>query len=199
MKFRMAERSLFAILLRSHWSISLLLAIAFVVVSRALLPEQYWLFGAMGGFPFWVIAAIAAWRQRHRLPPARVEALLRMAGGMGWKDFSQALAAGFSRDGWSVQPVTHTREGDADFILRRGAITAVVAARRFKAARVGEEPLRQIAASRDAHAAAQCLLITLTPVAATASALASSLGVQIVQGEPLAQLLQHLNPPTDGG
>ncbi len=192
MKLRMAENSLFAILLRSHWGISLLIALAFALISRAVLPEQYWLLGAMGGAPFWVIAVIAAWRQRDRLPAQKVEQALRAAAAMGWRDFAQAVDAGFTRDGWRVQRTDSTREGDADFVVRRGTVTAVVAARRWKAARVGEEQLRQLLSSRDAHGASQCVLLTLGQVPESAAALAKAERVQIMQGEPLAQLLRHL-------
>ena len=58
MKFRMAENSLFAVLLRSRWWISLLIAIGFVGVVQALLPPEYRLVGSMGAFPFFVIAGI---------------------------------------------------------------------------------------------------------------------------------------------
>ena len=192
MKLRMAENSLFAILLRSHWGISLLVALGFVAVSRAVMPEQYWLLGAMGGTPFWVIAAMAAWRQRNRLAPQKVEQVLRTAAVMGWREFAQAVEAGFTRDGWSVQRTDSTREGDADFVIRRGTITAVVGARRWKAARVGEEQVRQLIASRDKHGASQCVLLTLGEVPPAAAGFAKEHAVQLMQGEALAQLLRHL-------
>ena len=192
MKLRMAENSLFAILLRSHWAISLLVALGFVAVSRAVMPEQYWLLGAMGGTPFWVIAAMAAWRQRNRLAPQKVEQVLRAAAEMGWREFAQAAEAGFIRDGWSVQRSDSSREGDADLVIRRGAITAVVAARRWKAARVGEEQLRQLMASRDKHGASQCVLLTLGEVPPAAAGFAKDHAVQLMQGDALAQLLRHL-------
>ena len=192
MKLRMAENSLFAILLRSHWGISLLVALAFALISRAVLPEQYWLLGAMGGAPFWVIAVMAAWRQRNRLPAQRVEEVLRAVATLSWKDLAQAVDAGFTRDGWSVQRLDNAREGDADFLIRRGTVTAVVAARRWKAARVGEEQLRQLIASRDAQGASQCVLLTLGQVPENAQALAKAQRVQVMQGEPLAQLLRDV-------
>ena len=192
MKLRMAENSLFAILLRSHWGISLLVALGFVAVSRAVMPEQYWLLGAMGGTPFWVIAVMAAWRQRNRLAPQKVEQVLRAAAVMGWREFAQAVEAGFIRDGWSVQRTDSSREGDADLVIRRGAITAVVAARRWKAARVGEEQLRQLIASRDKHGASQCVLLTLGEVPPAAAGFAKEHAVQLMQGDAVAQLLRHL-------
>ena len=72
MKFRMAEKSLFAILLRSSWWISLALAVAFAAVSRLLLPPDLFWFGAMGGFPFLVIAVLAARRQLREPRAAQI-------------------------------------------------------------------------------------------------------------------------------
>ena len=63
MKIRMAERSLFAILLRAPWWVSLLLVVAIALVSGALLPAAYVLVGVLSAFPFLVIGLIAAWRQ----------------------------------------------------------------------------------------------------------------------------------------
>ena len=63
MKFKMAEKSLFAILLRSPWWISFVLAGAVGLLARALLPAQYAGIGMMGGLPFVVIGCIALWRQ----------------------------------------------------------------------------------------------------------------------------------------
>ena len=76
MKFKMAEKSLFAVLLRSPWWISFALAGGFALASKALLPPQYVVFGALGGFPFAVIGVIAAWKQFSAPSTAHVEATL---------------------------------------------------------------------------------------------------------------------------
>jgi restriction system protein len=64
MRLRMAEKSLFAVLLHEHWWISLLIALVLGGVTAALLPAAYQGAVAVSGFPFAVIAALAAWRQR---------------------------------------------------------------------------------------------------------------------------------------
>ena len=63
MRLKMARNSLFAVLLRSSWWISLAVALVVAAASRALLPTEYWVFGAMGSFPFVVIAGIALLKQ----------------------------------------------------------------------------------------------------------------------------------------
>ena len=59
----MAENSLFAILLRSPWWVSLGVALALALLMRLLLPKDYAVAGMLGALPFVVIAAIAAWKQ----------------------------------------------------------------------------------------------------------------------------------------
>jgi restriction system protein len=78
-KFRMAEKSLFAILLRSPWWISLVLAGVIALVSKLALPAEMFWFGAMGGFPFLVIAVMAARRQMQQPSAARVQQTLQAA------------------------------------------------------------------------------------------------------------------------
>ena len=69
MKFRMAENSLFAILLRSSWWVSFLVAGGIVLLSGLLLPAQFIVYGAIVAAPFLVIGFIAAWRQLQALMP----------------------------------------------------------------------------------------------------------------------------------
>ena len=63
MKFKMAERSLFAILLRSSCWVSFAIAAGVVLVARIALPEQYVIGGAMAAIPFLGIGFVTAWRQ----------------------------------------------------------------------------------------------------------------------------------------
>ena len=82
MKFKMSEKSLFAVLLRSPWWISFVLVAVIALVAGALLPEQYKGVGMLGGFPFFVIGCMALWRQRNLPSPALVEKGLEKLGGM---------------------------------------------------------------------------------------------------------------------
>ena len=62
MNWTLNDNSLFAILLRSPWWISVAIGAALGAVAIALLPEAYRIGGALAGFPFLVIGWIAAWR-----------------------------------------------------------------------------------------------------------------------------------------
>ena len=57
---KMAENSLFAILLRNPWWVSFGIVGVFVLGSTALLPKDYVAVGIMGAFPFLVIGSMAA-------------------------------------------------------------------------------------------------------------------------------------------
>lgn len=187
MKFKMAPNSLFAVLLRSPWWISFLICALIVVVALALLPDRYRVVGAMGGAPFAIIGAVALWRQM-RLPSAgRSEAILKAVATMPWPEFSALLEEGFTRQGYKVERAT----GVADFALWRDGGTTLVAARRWKAARPGEDALKALHGAAQARDAKSCLYVTLGELSANALAYAKRNNVQLMQGPALAYLLQH--------
>lgn len=191
MKLRMAENSLFAILLRSRWWISLLIAAGFVLLSYALLPESLRIIGALGGFPFVVIAVMALKRQWGQPSPARAEALLAQAAAMPWPAFADALAAAWTREGWQV---TRLPGPVADFALQRAGRTTLVHARRWKAARLGAEPLRELQQAVERHPADGGLVVALGTPSDAALALAKNGGPALLTGAALAKLLRALPP-----
>lgn len=189
MKLRMAENSLFAILLRSRWWISLLVAVGFVAVSFALLPESVRMVGALGGAPFVIISVMAARRQWGLPSPAKAEALLKTAASMGWPDLAEALAAGWRREGYTVQRL---QDGAADFLLERQGRTVVASARRWKAARVGTEPLRELLQAVDRHQASSGLFLALGEPSEAAATFARQNAITLMRGNALAQLLRDM-------
>ena len=111
--FKMAPNSLFAILLRSPWWISLAIALLFGLASKAALPADYWVFGAMGGTPFLVIAVMALRRQWNAPSAKRVDAILTAVGTMAWRDFAAQLEQAWTRDGYAVPaPASGSRWGN---------------------------------------------------------------------------------------
>lgn len=186
MKFKMAPNSLFAILLRNPWWVSYGIVAAFVLASIALLPKNYVAVGIMGALPFWVIGTISAWRQWRAPDPAIVALALEKAGEMSWREFGDAVEAGFQRQGYSV---IRLKTGPADFKLEKAGQTILVSAKRWKAANQGIEPLRELVACRDAQGADHCTVISLRPLTDSAQKLASVQGVVVMGGLELAQLL----------
>ena len=189
MKFKMAQNSLFAILLRSHWWISAAIAGALSLLAWTLLPEAYRAAGALSSFPFVAIAVMSAWHQRDTPSAARVEQTASALSGMAWPAFAELLEQAFRRDGYSVQ----RRQGSiADFELERKGRTMLVSAKRWKSARTGLEPLRELQAARDASEAPDALWIGLGALTDTARPYAAEHGIAVWQVAELAQALRGL-------
>ena len=191
MKFKMAPNSLFAVLLRSPWWISMVVASLLGGAAFALLPEQYRVLGAMSGFPFVVIGLIALWQQMHLPSAKRSEEILKAAGAMSWPEFSALLEEGFARQGYQVERV----QGAADFALTRQGGTTLVAARRWKAARHGEEALQALQTAAQSRGAGKCLYVALGELSTQAQAFAKRHQVQLMQGPALAFLLKDAKLP----
>ena len=190
MKLRMARNSLFAVLLRSPWWISAVIALALGMASFALLPEQFRVVGALSGLPFAVIAALAA-RQQWRLPSAaRVAETHAALGAMAWPAFADLLEQSFRRDGYSVE---RSEAAGVDFALERKGRRLLVCARRWKSARTGMEALRTLQAAREATDAADALYIGLASLTDTARLFAAEHRITIWHASELAHALRGLS------
>ncbi len=185
MKFKMSEKSLFAILLRSPWWASLLIVLVISLVAGALLPREHAVLVALGTFPFVVIAAMAAWRQWRAPSPARQQAALQRAGTLAWRDFAAWVAEAFQGQGYTVTPL----DGEvADFRLLRGGQVLLLSCRRWKAANHGVENLRALQAACEREGA-RGLYLSLAPVSGAAQTYAKQQGLQLVDGLALGLLL----------
>lgn len=186
MKLKMSKNSLFAILLRSPWWISMLVVLVFVLASGALLPKQYVVFGVMGSFPFLVIGVMAFWRQLKAPNPALVARALERSGAMAWRDFATALEQAFIQQGHTV---TRLNSAAADFSLSKAGRVTLVSCKRWKAATHGVESLRELVAAKEARDADQCTYISLGAVSDNARRFATEQGVTLVSGDALAVLI----------
>jgi restriction system protein len=191
-KLQMAKNSLFAILLRSPFWVSWAIAAALSLAAWLLLPEAWRVAGALGSFPFVVIGAMAAWRQRHTPSGARVEQTVAAVTTMGWTAFAALLEQAFQRDGYTVQ---RRKDAAADFELERKGRRMLVGARRWKAARTGLEPLRDLQAARDAAEAPDALCICLGELSENAQSFAAEHRIAVWQAADLAEALRGLPLP----
>ena len=191
MKLRMAENSLFAILLRNPWWLSLAIAGVMALLALALLPAEWRVVGATSGLPFAVIAVMAAWRQRRLPSAARVEQVHAAASAMAWPAFADLLEQAFRRDGYAVQRRT---EGAVDFVLEREGRRTLVAARRWKSARMGLDVLRALQAAREASddAITEAVVVGLGELSDTARSFASQQRIAVWQAAELAQALRGI-------
>ena len=190
MKFKMSEKSLFAILLRSPWWISFVVAGLVGMVARLLFPAELVVFGMLAGFPFLVIGCIAAARQWRAPSAAQVEATLQAVGAMSWREFAGVMEEGFRREGYLVQPLQGPA---ADLAVAKVGSHALVSCKRWKAAKPGVEHLRELVAAVQAHGEArEAMYVTLGELSSNAQQFAKENNIRVLQGPALAQLLKGI-------
>ena len=198
MKFKMAPNSLFAILLRSPWWISFIVAGAIIAASIAWLPARFAIYGAIGGLPIAGVGLVAAWRQLRAPSAVQISANVDAALAMPWREFSKALENAWQQAGYRVERV----EGAADLRLiekdKSGADGQVtlVSARRWKAASHGAEPLRQLHAAMQAQSADAGIYIAAQgAITEQAQTFARDHNLTLLPASALAQLLSSASAP----
>lgn len=188
----MAPNSLFAILLRSPWWASLGIAVALALLMRLLLPADYAVAGMLGTFPFVVISAIAAWKQLRAPSQAQLTQTLERLQAMNSREFAEAIEAAFRAQGNEVQRLN---QPGADLELTLRHRRTVVAFRRWKAAGIGVEPLRELQAARVRLEADAGLFVATGTLSEKAGDFVREHGLQLMGAPELAQLMRSSPKP----
>ena len=183
----MAEKSLFAILLRSSWWISFAIAAVIALAAHALLPPLYATYGAVGGFPFVVVGVIALWRQLRAPSTAHVQATLAQISAMPWREFSAALEQALVHEGFAAQRLELPA---ADFELNKGGRVVLLCGKRWKAARLGLDVFQALETTRASRDASSCICVTTGEVSEQARVFAARHQIRVIEGTELAQLLR---------
>ncbi|OAE58510.1 restriction endonuclease [Achromobacter mucicolens] len=189
MKLKMSQNSIFAVLLRSPWWMSAGVAVLLSAGGFAALPLEYAAMGVFAAVPFAVISLMAAYKQMRAPSGARVQAVTEAVAAMSWADFSRTVEAGFRRDGCEVERL---QAPGADFALSKDGHVAIVSAKRWKAARNGVEPLRELQAVREKRGAREAIYIALGDVSDNALQYAKAQGVSLMTAPELSKLLRDL-------
>ena len=195
MKWKMSERSLFAILLRSPWWVSFLLVAVISTVAFALLPNDFKFVGVLSSFPFAVVGTIAAWRQRSQLSSVEAEALQSAMAGMNWREFSTLLKQAFVKEGYTVTAVPPS-DGLGDFLLTRQGQTTLVCAKRWKAAAWGIDNMQTLLSEKEAHGASHLMCVSLLATPNTLKKFATQQPVTWLSGQALWALVASIYPNT---
>jgi len=183
----MAPNSLFAILLRSPWWASLGIAVGMALLLRLLLPHDYAVAGMLGTLPFVVIAAIAAWKQWRAPSAAQQTQTLARLQAMNSRDFAAAIEAAFRAQGHEVQRL-QLPGADLELTLRHRR--TVVAFKRWKAASVGVEPLRELQAAQQQREAEAALYVATGALSEKAGDFVRESKLQLMGAAELARLLR---------
>ena len=189
---KLPENSLFAILLRSRWWVSLLVAVGVFAVARLFVPEGFAFFAVV---PFLVISVMSLWRQLRVPSGARLDAAIGALRAMTWEEFARALEEGYRRQGYAVKRV----EGAADFELERAGRLSLVAARRWKASSTGVGPLKELVAAAEAREAVECVYVLAGEMTQNALGFAKTAKITWVRGADLVKLVGKATRIKDEG
>jgi len=182
MKLKLHQNSLFAILGRSPWWVSALLAMGVFGVTRFFMPIEMAAFAAS---PFVVIAGYGIWKQLGTPSAGRTKAALERLAALPREEVVAALEAGWRREGYEV---SRPGSGPFDLELRRAGRLSLVACRRWKAERTGVEPLRELHAAGRKREADEVIYVAAGEVTAQAQAFAAENKVRMLHGADLVRL-----------
>jgi restriction system protein len=185
------KNSLFAVLLRSPWWISIavagvVFALARIAMAKLDLPDGQALYAIFAALPFLVIGAYAGWQQLRAPSTERIAATLEALRAMSWDEFSPALEDAFRREGYAVSRMDSAA---ADLELTRTGRVSLVSCKRWKVARAGIEPLRELDAARQAREAQDCIYVAAGEITDNATAFAAAHDIRLLRGAELAMLL----------
>ena len=179
----MAQReSLFQILLRQPWWVTLLVAIGIYALARAIFPPVA-LFAAL---PFGVLCAYIAIRQWRSGSMVNATERLDALRAMDWEGFSTLIADAYRKRGYAVHPA---QASGYDFRLTQGGRVTLVQCRRWKVNQVGVGPLKELAGAVQREDASHGICITAGEFSAPARALVATEPLSLVHGSELAQLV----------
>lgn len=186
MKFGLAKNSIFAVLLRSPWWVSAVVAVLLLGLALTILPRHYAGFGVFAVLPFAGISVVTGWRERRTPSAAQLTQMVTTVSAMSWSEFSAVLAQGFKNDGCEVLVLSGN---PIDFELRRTGKVALVCAKRWKAAHIGVAALQDLHAAQQARHAHESLYVALGEFSEAAQKFANEHAIRLVQAPELMRLL----------
>lgn len=183
MAFTLSKNSLFAILLRSPWWYSTLIALSFIAISGIVAGGQYLFLGIFSSLPFFGIAGTAAYRQFQQPSQKRVLQVAEQARSMPGAQIADKIASGYKESRYESEAF---KGNAADLELTRGHRKLLLSSRRFKAANTGIEPLKQLVAAGEKVEATGYLYVTLGDISAAARDYARQNDIEFIQADRLA-------------
>jgi restriction system protein len=181
--FKISDKSLFARLLRAPRWVSFAVAAGVTAGMFALLPKDLKAAAALSGIPFIVIGLIAAWKQRGTLSPKQIEDAVQKLAAMSAREFTDALAAAYERDGYKVERFT---KPGADLTIEKQGYTTLVCCKRWKAANHGVEPLRELHTTMEKAETGRGVYVAMNSVSDVAAQFAKKNGIRVLTGAEVA-------------
>ncbi len=182
----MPKESLFSILSRSPWWLSVLIAAVMFALVRLFLPDIAAFFATL---PFLGIAGYALWRHLRAPTVTNVAEILGKLRAMSWENFSAVIGEAFRRDGYTVSEIPGSA---ADLELRKNGRVSVVCCKRWKVVQTGAGPLHELYAAKQAHDAQECIYVAVGDFTANARVYATEKGIRLLHDAALATLIARV-------
>ena len=187
----MSDNSLFAVLLRSQWWISIAVAVGIGLLVKFFVPEEHLLPALSITIPFLFTGILAAWKQ-WRVPGAgRIASTVETVSAMSSREFLELMEASYQRDGFAVSRIN----GAADLKLSKDGRVTLVCCKRWKAQSQGIESLRELEAVREAREAREALYVAVIELSEAAWMFARDHRIAIMRAPQLTRLLRLPKKP----
>jgi len=179
----MAQETLFRILSRQPWWVTLLVGFGLFLLVRAIYPP----IAPFIAVPFAILAiyiGVKQWRSGSSADAGQRLVELRA---LAWDEFSALVTDAYRREGYAVAPSDGV---GYDFKLTRGGRVTLLQCRRWKVNQVGAAPVRELATAVDRNEAYNGICIGGNDFSAPARELARQEPITLVAGLELAQLVR---------
>ena len=176
------KESLFQILLRQPWWVTLIVAFLVFGITRLVYPPV----APFMAVPFVILGAVIAFRQWRGAAPLDAYERLAALRAMDWDEFSGLIAEAYRKRGYAVHPATGT---GYDFRLTKEGRVTLLQCRRWKVNQVGAGPLRDLAKAVEREDASHGICISAGEFSAPARVLTRTEPLTLVGGEELVRLV----------
>jgi restriction system protein len=176
------KESLFHILLRQPWWVTLLVAFFVFAITRVVYPPV----APFMALPFLVLGAVIAFKQWRGAAPLDAAERLASLRAMDWEEFSALVTNAYRKRGYAVHPAS---AGGYDFRLTKEGRVTLLQCRRWKVNQVGVAPLRELVKAVEREDASHGISIAAGEYSAPARALTKTEPLTLVDGEELVKLV----------
>ena len=178
----MAKESLFSMLSRQPWWVSLIVAILLFAAAEVIFPPL----APFVAIPFVLVSIWFAYRQLRAGSPTAVPERLAQLRDMPWENFSLVISEAYRRRGYVVE---ESRDSAFDFLLRKDGRVTLVQCRRWKVSQAGEGPLKELARAIEKNDAFNGIAITAGAFSEKAQSFAAGNPITLVSGSDLIDLI----------
>jgi restriction system protein len=186
------KESLFHILLRQPWWVTLIVAFLVFAVTRVIYAPV----APFMAVPFVILCGVIAFRQWRGAAPADARERLASLRAMDWEAFSGLIVDAYRKRGYVVHPGS---AGGYDFRLTKDGRMTLLQCRRWKVNTVGVAPLRELVRAVEREDASHGICISAGEFSAPARALKASEPLTLIDGDELAKLVGTIPTQKPGG